>query len=282
MNFPAVAYLMSDNLLKNLSEILPAQENKMPVLFVGHGSPMNAIEENNFTAAWKQVARTIPKPLAILFISAHWLTRGSFVTAMQKPKTIHDFAGFPAELFAVEYPAPGSPELAAYVKKIITGNRVEEDHEWGLDHGSWSVAKKMFPEAEIPCIQLSIDYFKPASYHYELAGELASLRKKGVLIIGSGNMVHNLRLTDFTKPDNGYDWAIEMNDLLISKIKKRDHQAMIGYENLGTQAKLAIPTPDHYYPLMYSLGLQDSEEPVEIFNDKPSYGSITMTSVKIG
>lgn len=277
-----VIYSMSQNLIKNLSDNLPEKEINMPVLFIGHGSPMNAIEENSFTAGWKRIAKSIPRPLAVLFISAHWLTRGSFVTAMKRPKTIHDFAGFPAELFSVEYPAPGSPELAATIKEFITGSKVEEDLEWGLDHGSWSVAKKMFPAADIPCVQLSIDYFKPASYHYELTRELSPLRKKGVLIIGSGNMVHNLRLTDFSNPDKGYDWAIEMNDILVSKIKDYDHQQLIRYESLGMQAKLAIPTPDHYFPLMYSLGLQEQNEPVEIFNDKPSYGSITMTSIKIG
>lgn len=254
----------------------------MPALFIGHGSPMNAIEDNAFSQEWKRIARSIPKPVAILFISAHWLTRGTFVTFMKKPRTIHDFAGFPAGLFSVEYPAEGNPELAARIASGISGTQVEKDLDWGLDHGAWSVARNMYPDADIPALQLSIDYYKSASWHYNIAKELSWLRQKGVLIIGSGNMVHNLRLTDFEHPDLGYDWAIEMNDTLKKYISGHDHEPLLHYEKFGEAARLSVPTPDHYYPLMYALALQGEDEKTEIFNDKPSYGSITMTSIKIG
>lgn len=274
---------MTAGTIKKISEKLPEQGFNMPVLFIGHGSPMNAIEENEFTAGWKKVAGSIPKPRVILFISAHWLTRGTYVTAMEKPKTIHDFGGFPEELFAVNYPASGDPELANEISAIVTRARVGLDtKEWGLDHGSWSVAKPMYPNADIPAIQLSIDYYKPAVYHYELAKELAGLRKKGVLIIGSGNMVHNLKYADFSNPDGGYDWAVEMNETFKRSILGNDHYALIDYGRFGKNSSLAIPTPDHYYPLMYILGLQGKDEPLEIFNDKAVLGSVSMTSVKIG
>lgn len=273
---------MSLTAVRTLSESLSEQDSKMPVLFVGHGSPMNAIEENEFTRGWRSVAKAIPQPRAILFVSAHWLTKGTHVTAMQHPQTIHDFGGFPAELFAQQYPAPGDPALAKEISMLVKSTPVGLDQEWGLDHGSWSIAKPMYPEATIPSLQLSIDYYKPASYHYALAKELAALRKKGVLIIGSGNMVHNLRLPDFNKPETGYDWAIEMNEIFKKKILEGDHTALLDYEKLNPAARLAIPTPDHYYPMIYSLGLQEKNEPVSIFNDKATFGSITMTSFKIG
>lgn len=278
----ATAGVMSLAKLEALSDALTEQETKMPVLFVGHGSPMNAIEENEFVQGWRSIAKQIPLPKAILFVSAHWLTRGTHVTAMQNPQTIHDFGGFPAELFAQQYPAPGDPQLANEVATMIKSTKVGLDQSWGLDHGSWSIAKPMYPQANIPCLQLSIDYYKPASYHYALAKELAQLRKKGVLILGSGNMVHNLRMPDFNRPETGYDWAVEMNEIFKQKINQGDHAALMDYEKLGSAAKLAIPTPDHYYPLMYTLGLQEKNEPVAIFNDKATFGSITMTSVKIG
>ena len=260
-------------------------EHKMPVLFVGHGSPMNAIENNEFSNYWKKLAIEIEKPKAVLCISAHWLTRGTFVTAMDFPKTIHDFGGFPKELNEASYPAPGSPELALETSKLITSTSVGLDHDWGLDHGTWSIVKNMYPDAEIPVLQLSIDYNKPANYHYELAKEISALRKKGVLIIGSGNMVHNLGKVAWDKmnePNYGFDWAIEMNDIFKKKIEAHDHQALIQYEKLSTSALLAIPTPDHYYPLLYSLGLQEKDDSIQFFNDKLVAGSLTMTSVKIG
>lgn len=273
---------MSLTTLNTLAESLSEQDTKMPVLFIGHGSPMNAIEENEFTRGWQAVAKQIQRPKAILFVSAHWLTRGTFVTGMQHPETIHDFGGFPQELFAAQYPAPGNPELAKEVAGLFTATKVEIDEKWGLDHGAWSVAKPMYPEANIPTLQLSIDYYKPAAYHYELAKSLAALRKKGVLIIGSGNMVHNLRLPNFSMPGQGFDWAIEMNEVFKKHILDGNHQPLLDYEKLGSAAKLAIPTPDHYYPMLYTLGLQDKDDKVSIFNDKATYGSLTMTSVRIG
>ena len=257
---------------------------KMPVLFVGHGSPMNAIEENEFTLYWKKLASEIEKPKAVLCVSAHWLTRGTFVTAMNHPKTIHDFGGFPQALFDVNYPAPGNPELAEETAKLITSTSVGLDHEWGLDHGTWSIVKNMYPNAEIPVLQLSIDYSQPAQYHYDLAKQLGALRKKGVLIIGSGNMVHNLGMVAWDKLNEsfGFDWAIEMNSIFKKKIEENDHTALIQYEKLSSAAKLAVPTPDHYYPLLYTLGLKEEKDSISFFNDKPVAGSLTMTSVKFG
>ena len=264
---------------------LGEEEEKMPVLFIGHGSPMNAIEDNEFSQRWHQMGKEISTPKAVVVISAHWLTKGTLVTAMPNPKTIHDFGGFPQALFEVQYPAPGSPELASEIQKLITNPAVELDHDWGLDHGTWSVVKHMYPDADIPVLQLSIDYYKPAAYHYELAKQLLSLRKKGVLIIGSGNMVHNLRMVAWDKlnePEYGFDWALEMNDIFKNKISNGFHKELIQYEKLNKSATLAIPSPDHYYPLLYILALQTDNDKVEFFNDKAVGGSLTMTSVKIG
>ena len=264
---------------------LGEEEEKMPVLFIGHGSPMNAIEDNEFSQRWHQMGKEISTPKAVVVISAHWLTKGTLVTAMPNPKTIHDFGGFPQALFDVQYPAPGSPELASEIQKLITNPAVELDHDWGLDHGTWSVVKHMYPDADIPVLQLSIDYYKPAAYHYELAKQLLSLRKKGVLIIGSGNMVHNLRMVAWDKlnePEYGFDWALEMNDIFKNKISNGFHKELIQYEKLNKSATLAIPSPDHYYPLLFILALQTDNDKVEFFNDKAVGGSLTMTSVKIG
>ena len=258
---------------------------KMPVLFMGHGSPMNAIEDNEFTREWARLAKTLPRPKAILCVSAHWLTRGTFVTAMEKPPTIHDFGGFPQELFAVQYPAPGSPAMAEETMRTIRGTRVAADHEWGLDHGAWSVIKKMYPDADVPVLQFSIDYHQAPQWHYNLGKELAPLREKGVLILASGNMVHNLRKVAFDKingPEYGFDWAMEMKAKFAKHIKAREHAPLIDYTSMGEAAKLAIPTPDHYYPLLYALGLQEKGEEAALFNDKAVAGSLTMTSVRIG
>ncbi|MFN8166941.1 MAG: 4,5-DOPA dioxygenase extradiol [Bacteroidia bacterium] len=270
---------------RNFTGELPVQDFQMPVLFVGHGSPMNAIESNSFSETWKKLPLEIPRPKAVLCVSAHWLTRGTSVTAMEHPETIHDFGGFPKELFDVQYPAPGNPSLAIQTKNLIKSTAVTENHDWGLDHGTWSVVKQMYPDASIPVLQLSIDFYKPASYHYALAQELMSLRKKGVLIIGSGNMVHNLGMVDWTrlKEENyGYDWALELNQIFKDKILKWQHQELMNYESLHKAAKLAIPTPDHYYPLMYILGLADKKDSISFFNDQAVGGSLTMTSVKFG
>lgn len=261
------------------------ETEKMPVLFLGHGSPMNAIEENEFVAGFRAMGKDIPKPKAILVVSAHWETKGTFVTAMDKPQTIHDFGGFPKALFDFQYPAPGSPEIAAEAKKIITKTTVGLDEKWGLDHGAWSVVTHLYPKADIPVIQLSIDYTQNAQYHYELAKELASLRKKGVLIIGSGNMVHNLGMIAWDKlnaDSYGYDWAIEVNEKMKKFILSGNHQQLINYRNQGKAWDLAIPSPEHYLPLLYTLALKDEKDTISIHNDKPVAGSLTMTSVKIG
>lgn len=269
---------------KKFSDGLSDEGQLMPVLFVGHGSPMNGIEDNEFSRRWETMGKEIPKPSAVLVISAHWFTDGTKITAMDFPKTIHDFGGFPQELFDVLYPAPGNPQLATETKSLVHSVNVELNHDWGLDHGAWTVVRKMYPDANIPVLQLSIDYTKPPRYHYELAKELAVLRKKGVLILGSGNMVHNLRMVNWSmmgKEGGGYDWAITMNDKFKSFITNSDHASLISYDKLGRDAALAIPTPEHYLPLLYTLGLQDKKDEVSFFNDKAMGGSLTMTSVKI-
>ncbi|WP_258103986.1 4,5-DOPA dioxygenase extradiol [Marinoscillum sp. MHG1-6] len=270
---------------KTITDTLSRDDKLMPVLFIGHGSPMNGIENNEFSNYWKKLANEIPEPSAVLVISAHWLTRGTHVTAMDNPKTIHDFGGFPRELFEVQYPAPGDPLLAKETAELILSTNVGLDHDWGLDHGTWTIVRHMYPDAHIPVLQLSIDYHKPASYHYALASELAQLRKKRVLIIGSGNMIHNLRMVDWKnmEVDNyGFDWAHEINAKFKEKILNKEHPDLIDYKKLGPAANYAIPTPDHYYPLIYSLGLQQDKEDVDIFNDKYVGGSLSMTSVRIG
>lgn len=271
--------------LKDLHKITSTLSNtsKMPVLFLGHGSPMNAIEENEFVLAFKQLGKALVRPNAMLCISAHWETKGTFVTAMQHPPTIHDFGGFPQALFDVQYPAPGSPELAHEVKNTITKTVVGLDDKWGLDHGAWSVIKHLYPNADIPVTQMSIDYTKPSQYHYDLAKEISSLRQKGVLIIGSGNMVHNLGLVAWNKLSEhfAHDWATEASEKMKNFILSGDHQNLINFKSQGKAFDLAIPTPEHYLPLLYTLALKDKNENITLFNDKPVAGSLTMTSVKI-
>ena len=269
---------------RKFSDELPEEEQLMPVLFVGHGSPMNGIEDNEFSKRWEKMGEEIPAPKAVLVISAHWFTSGTKITSMDFPKTIHDFGGFPQELSDVQYPAPGNPKLAEETKSLIHSAKVELDHDWGLDHGAWTVVRRMYPKANIPVLQLSIDYTRPPQYHYELAKELSALRKKGVLILGSGNMVHNLRMVNWGmmgKEGGGYDWALTMNDKFKSLIESKDHNALINYEKLGKEAQLAIPTPEHYLPLLYSLSQQNSKDELSFFNDKALGGSLTMTSVKL-
>ncbi len=257
-------------------------EKLMPVLFIGHGSPMNAIEDNEFSRGWKEIAKKVPKPKAILCISAHWETKGIKVTAMESPKTIHDFGGFPKELYEVQYPAPGSGWLAGQVKSTIKKSEVLFDEDWGLDHGCWSVLRIMFPKADIPVIQLSLDHTKSAGYHYELAKELLELRKKEVLIIGSGNLVHNLFMASFRNNNInepfGFDWAIEANNLFKKLIVKEDYNSLTNYKSLSDAVQLAIPTPEHYLPMIYAIALKQKNEVISFFNDKPVAGSITMTS----
>lgn len=257
---------------------------RMPVLFIGHGSPMNAIENNEFVTGWENVGHSLPRPTAILCISAHWETRGVFLTVMDKPRTIHDFGGFPRKLFDVQYPAPGSPELAREAKGYIRKTDVQLDEKWGLDHGCWSILRRMYPQAKIPVVQMSLDNARSAQYHYDLAKELLPLRKKGVLIIGSGNMVHNLQMVAWDKMDQsgfGYDWAIEANEKMKKLILSGDHHSLINYQAQGKAFDLAIPTREHFLPLLYALALKEENENIEIFNDKPVMGSLTMTSLKI-
>jgi 4,5-DOPA dioxygenase extradiol len=263
---------------------LEAQEFVMPVLFIGHGSPMNGIEDNEFSIRWKNMAKEIPTPAAVLVVSAHWFSKGTRITAMDFPETIHDFGGFPQALFDVQYPAPGSPALAKETASLLHSAHVELDHDWGLDHGAWTIIRHMYPEAKIPVLQLSIDYTKGPQYHFDLAKELYDLRKKGVLIIGSGNMVHNLRMVSWDKintPGYGFDWALQMNDTFKQLISDGDYKPLINYESLGAETRLAIPTPEHYLPLLYSLGLKGNNDHVSFFNDKAVAGSLTMTSVLI-
>ena len=269
---------------RKFTEGLPQSESLMPVLFVGHGSPMNGIEDSEFSRRWKAMAKEIPQPHAVLVVSAHWFTKGTKITAMDFPRTIHDFGGFPQELFDVQYPAPGQPLLAKETAALAKTAHIELDHDWGLDHGTWTIVRHMYPDANIPVLQLSIDYSKGPQYHYELAGELAALRRKGVLIIGSGNMVHNLRMVawDRLNSEYGYDWAKTINEKFKSLILDGDHKPLVHYSTLGKEAQLAIPTPEHYLPLLYTLGLQAPRDAVSFFNDKAVGGALTMTSVKLG
>ena len=281
MALPLVGAAMKPYELNKIAESFGSTE-QMPVLFVGHGNPMNAIEDNEFSRGWHAIGKTLPRPNAILCVSAHWETNGTFVTAVEKPKTIHDFGGFPEELYKVEYPAPGSPELAREAKTIVKKTEVGLDDGWGLDHGCWSVVKHLYPAADVPVIQMSLDFNQPPRFHYDLAQDLSSLRKKGVLIIGSGNMVHNLRVIDWQNPDNGFDWALEANALLRKLIESNDHRRIMDYQSLGRALELSVPTPEHYLPLLYALGLKQNDEPITFFNDRTVMGSISMTSLKIG
>lgn len=270
---------------KRFTQSLKETDFVMPALFVGHGSPMNGIEDNEFSRRWAQIAQEIPEPSAVLVVSAHWLSNGTKVTAMDFPQTIHDFGGFPEELFNVQYPAPGSRELANETVTLLHSVHAELDHDWGLDHGAWTVVRNMYPDANIAVLQLSIDYNKGIQYHYELAKELYSLRKKGVLILGSGNMVHNLRMLAWNRldvPGYGFDWAHEINSQFKKLIADGNHQAMINYQSINNDIHLAIPTLEHYLPLIYSLGIQGKNEDVSFFNDVAVGGSLTMTSVKFG
>ena len=263
---------------------LTADGNLMPVLFIGHGSPMNGIEDNDFTKRWTAIAAEIPVPKAVLVVSAHWLTKGTRVTAMDFPETIHDFGGFPQKLFDVQYPAPGSPAIAKETVSLIHSTPVELAHDWGLDHGTWTIVRHMYPKADVPVLQLSIDHTREPRYHYDLAKELYELRKKGVLIIGSGNMVHNLRMIAWDKmkePEYGYDWALELNQTFKNLIANGDHDALINYSRIRNH-QLAVPTPEHYIPLLYTLGLKGNKDAVSFFNDKAVAGSLTMTSLRLG
>jgi len=273
--------------LKTITNSSPRKIDKIPVLFIGHGNPMNALYNNSFTKSLARVGYEFindKKPKAILVISAHWLTDGTFVNVSPDPEIIYDFSGFPEELSKVRYPVSGSPEYAHQVKKLIAS--VEETEDWGIDHGSWSVLKHMFPKADIPVFQLSIDYQKPLKYHFDLAKQLKPLREKGVLIIGSGNIVHNLRLSFQGVREQGeefvYDWVIEFDEWAKEKIDSRDFKSLINYESAGTIAKLAVPTIDHYVPMLYSLALIGKKEDLVYTHEEVTFGAMSMRCFKIG
>jgi 4,5-DOPA dioxygenase extradiol len=273
--------------IKELNNTYSQGENseRMPVLFIGHGSPINAIEDNFFSKTWRKLGISLPAPKAIICISAHWETPGTFVTAMSKPPTIHDFGGFPKALYEVQYPAPGSPSLASEVTRTFDKNYVGPDKAWGLDHGAWSILRHLYPKADVPVIELSMDYRKDPQAHYELAKQLKVFRNKGVLIIGSGNMVHNLGMVAWehaNDPEFGFDWALKADEIFRELILSGNHHDLANYKQLGKEVQLAVPTPDHFLPLLYALALREENDPLSFFNDKAVMGSLTMTSLKIG
>jgi 4,5-DOPA dioxygenase extradiol len=254
---------------------------RQPAIFAGHGSPMYAIEPNRYTAAWSDLAKSLNRPDAILVISAHWVTRGIWLTAMSKPKTIHDFGGFPKALFEIEYPAPGSPVLARQIQDLINEPVVLEENEWGIDHGAWSVLKYMYPEADVPVVQLSLDGSKSAREHYELAKQLRSLRDKNILILGSGNIVHNLRTIHWHQDAQPYPWAKDFNDYFAAQILAKHHDSLIDWQQYGEPAHMSIPTAEHYWPALYTLALQEEGESAMIYTNGIEMSSISMLGFSI-
>jgi len=254
---------------------------KLPVLFIGHGSPENALLDNPFTRSLARLGKDLPKPKAILSISAHWLSEGTLITAMESPKTIYDFYGFPPPLYVVKYPAPGSQKLAARVQQLLRPVQARPDSSWGLDHGTWSVLRHMYPRANIPVVQLSIDFYQPPRHHYEIGEMLAYLRSEGILMIGSGNIVHNLRaLRPEGKDASPFAWAKEFDAFIKEKLEKNDHAAIINYQSLGHAASLSHPTPDHFYPLLYSIGAAGAESKISYPYEGYEYGSLSMRAVR--
>lgn len=251
--------------------------SKMPMLFVGHGSPMNAIEDNRYTRGWKEIAEQIPKPESIISISAHWYTKGTKIMNEENPKTIHDMYGFPKELYEILYKVQGNRELAGKVKNLIS-KQSAFDNSWGIDHGTWSVLVHMYPERNIPVFQISIDASAPPEVHYQIGKELKSLRNQGVLLFGSGNIVHNLGLIDWGIEDKGFEWAYQFDDYIKESIINRNHETVINYLHLEKTAKLAVPTPEHFYPILYILGASDEEDKISVYNDSCVLGSLSMTS----
>lgn len=262
--------------IKEGSDSLMKTSNRMPVLFVGHGSPMNAIEDNPYTKGWMDIAERIPRPTAILAVSAHWYTKGSRINDSLQPKLIYDMYGFPKELYEVQYNVEGSPELANTAKELIH-KEITVDNSWGIDHGTWSVLCRMYPKADIPVVQLSIDRSAPAEEHYLLGQELSALRDKGVLILGSGNVVHNLSLVRFDM-EQGFPWAQEFDQYIKNKILSKNHEDVIHYKRAGEMAELAFYTPDHYYPLLYVLGASQEADKISVYNESSTMGSLSMTS----
>lgn len=260
----------------------------MPVLFVGHGSPMNIVLKNDYTDSLITAAKEMPKPRAILVISAHWLTNGSYVTCVNKPRTIYDFYGFPDELYRISYPSPGSPEDAEFTVKTVKTTRIKCG-DWGLDHAAWAVLRHMYPEHSIPVFEMSLDYSpyndwnpKPLEFHYKLASELAPLREKGILIIGSGNIVHSLGLIDFDIDAKPFDWAVKFDEKIKQCLVSRDHQGLIKYLDLGKEALYAVPTQDHYLPMIYAVGLQKKEDNLKFIHEGFQHGSVSMRCFQIG
>jgi len=254
------------------------KHSTQPAIFLGHGSPMNALEDNQFTAVWRELGVRF-QPKAILVISAHWMTSALAVTAMSQPKTIHDFGGFPPALFAAQYPAPGSPELAQRVAQLLAPMHVHQDHAWGLDHGTWSVLMKMYPAADIPVVQLSLNMNESEAFHFSLGQKLASLRDEGVMILASGNVVHNLRRLDPSVA--GFDWAYSFNQHVRSAIENQEFAAVIDYTRFGNEARLSVPAVEHYLPLLYALGAKRDADRIEIHADELVMGAISMMSVVV-
>jgi 4,5-DOPA dioxygenase extradiol len=258
-------------------------DGRMPVLFVGHGNPMNALERNDYTRAWERMAAALPKPRAILSVSAHWYTRGVRVTAEERPRTIHDFGGFPRKLYEVSYPAPGSPEVARRVRELLAPAEVALDERWGLDHGTWSVLVHVFPQADVPVVQLGIDETLSAQEHFELARRLRPLRDEGVLVLGSGDVVHNLHTYAWGRhPVEPYDWAVRFESRIRQSLEARDFGAIVAYEQMGRDAALAAPTPDHFLPLLYVIAQADPDEPVTYPVEGFDGGSVSMLAIRIG
>jgi len=262
---------------------------KMPVLFVGHGSPMNVVLDNDFTRSLARLRSSLPFPRAILVISAHWLTTGVSVTCAERPKTIHDFYGFPDDLYRIVYPCAGAPEIAKSIKNYVTKTQVECDLDWGLDHASWSVLKHIYPDARVPVLEMSLNYSpyndwhpKSMQYHYNLAKELAPLRENGVLIMGSGNIVHNLGLINFDVDAEALEWAVEFDEKVKDKLLEHDHDALKDYRNLSKNAPLAVPTLDHYLPMIHALALQGKDEPLKFVYEGFQNGSVSMRCFQIG
>lgn len=278
---------MTETLEQN--EINADEAEKMPVLFIGHGSPLNIILKNDFTDSLAELGRALPKPRAIMVISAHWLTEGTCVTCNEKTKTIYDFYGFPNEMYEVKYPCSGSPDDARSVGDIVQKSQVRCNNEWGLDHASWAILKHMYPKADIPVFEMSLDHSfnnwnpKMLQHHYDLAAELGELRKKGVLIIGSGNIVHNLGMIDFQNIDaKPYDWAVNFDESVKSNLINKNHRDLIEYLNMGEEAPLAVPTLDHYLPMIYAIALQEKDETLEFIYEGFQHGSISMRCFQIG
>ncbi len=257
--------------------------HRLPSIFFGHGNPMNALAQNPYTRAWSDTGKGLPRPRAILCVSAHWYVPGSAVTISSAPRTIHDFGGFPSELYEVQYPAPGDPQLAERVKRLLAPVPVQFDSRWGLDHGTWSVLSHVFPNADIPIVQLSIDETQPPQFHYDIGRRLAELREEGILIVGSGNLVHNLHTYAWGRHlPEPYDWAVKFENRARELILAGDHPPLIRYEQLGREAMLSAPTPDHYLPLLYVLGTQSDREPVAFPVEGVDGGSISMLAVQVG